>query len=331
MPLTVTTAGNWRTRRWTTSCTAMPCSLIAAEDPGGDVSPCRLCQFATDTDGAFLPGFGRDCRPAEPIPDGAEVVVALDGTFSDDTTAPPVGTVSAEPHFDTVKVWQRHNGDDSYRVPVAEVEQTYGTLPTLASPEIVADPFRWTRTMQALESEQRPVVEFPHSPARLTAATGDLYSAAINGRLTIPVTADSPSTSPPRSSPKTPRHPFGESIPVPSCSKIPLRRLLGHGPFPRHLACNPQKTKESSESSNELTYFKPFCSGSTSLPLSTPTSSGTTRAPNRRRTCHQKLRKRWEPGSGAHGIQPSSASGNQSDERLRVTGFNRSQTSGTTG
>ena len=37
--------------------------------------------------------------------------------------------------------------------------------------------------MQALEAEQLPVVEFLHSPAWLTAATGDLYSAAVNGRI----------------------------------------------------------------------------------------------------------------------------------------------------
>ncbi|WP_347956873.1 terminase TerL endonuclease subunit, partial [Gordonia aichiensis] len=49
--------------------------------------------------------------------------------------------------------------------------------------EIVADPFRWTRTLQVLESERLPVVEFPHSPSRLTAATGDLYSAALNGKI----------------------------------------------------------------------------------------------------------------------------------------------------
>ena len=28
-----------------------------------------------------------------------------------------------------------------------------------------------------------PVVEFPHSPSRLTAATTDLFSAAVNGKL----------------------------------------------------------------------------------------------------------------------------------------------------
>ncbi|WP_371307704.1 hypothetical protein [Gordonia sp. (in: high G+C Gram-positive bacteria)] len=40
--------------------------------------------------------------------------------------------------------------------------------------EIIADPFRWTRTLQVLESEKLPILEFPHSPSRLTAATGDL-------------------------------------------------------------------------------------------------------------------------------------------------------------
>ena len=50
--------------------------------------------------------------------------------------------------------------------------------------EIIADPFRWTRTLQALEAERLPVVEFPHSPSRLTAATTDLYGAAVNSRIT---------------------------------------------------------------------------------------------------------------------------------------------------
>ena len=145
----------------------------------------RLCQFATDTDGAFLPaGVWEGLSTGKPDPDGAEVVIALDGSFSDDTTALLVGTVSTTPHFDTVRVWQRPAGDDSYRVPVAEVEQVIrDCCKRWRVVEIIADPFRWTRTLQALEAEKLPVVEFPHSPARLTAATGDLYSAALNGRI----------------------------------------------------------------------------------------------------------------------------------------------------
>lgn len=145
----------------------------------------RLCQFALDTEGKFLPsGVWDGLSTGRPVPAGAEVVIALDGSFSDDTTALLVATVSATPHFDTVKVWQRPAGDESYRVPIAEVEQEIReSCRRWRVAEIIADPFRWTRTLQALEAEKLPVVEFPHSPSRLTAATGDLYSAAVNGRI----------------------------------------------------------------------------------------------------------------------------------------------------
>jgi phage terminase large subunit-like protein len=146
----------------------------------------RLCQFATDTDGAFLPvGVWDGLSTGQPVPDGAEVVIALDGSFSDDTTALLVGTVAAEPHFDVVGVWEKPAGDESYRVPVAEVEDAIrAACKHWEVVEIIYDPFRWNRTGQALEAERLPVVEFPHSPSRLTAATTDLFSAATNGRLT---------------------------------------------------------------------------------------------------------------------------------------------------
>ena len=146
----------------------------------------RLCQFATEEDGAFLPrGLWDGLSTGVGVPDGVEVVLALDGSFSDDTTALLVGTVSQSPHFDVVATWERPTGDESYRVPVAEVEQTIrDSCKRWKVTEIIADPFRWTRTLQALEAESLPVVEFPHSPSRLTAATGDLYSAATNSRMT---------------------------------------------------------------------------------------------------------------------------------------------------
>ncbi|MFD3038358.1 terminase large subunit domain-containing protein [Mycolicibacterium senegalense] len=146
----------------------------------------RLCQLPADDEGTFLPpGVWDSLSTSSPVPDNAEVVVALDGSFSDDTTALLIGTVSAEPHFDKIQVWQRPPGDEDYRVPVAEVEQVIReSCKRWRVVEIIADPFRWTRTMQALEAEKLPIVEFPHSPSRLTAATTDLYSAAVNGRMT---------------------------------------------------------------------------------------------------------------------------------------------------
>lgn len=145
----------------------------------------RLCQLPVDTDGAFLPaGVWDGLATGHGVPDGAEVVIALDGSFSDDTTALLVATVSAEPHVDKIQVWQRPPGDEDYRVPVAEVEQVIReSCKRWRVLEIIADPFRWTRTLQVLESEKLPIAEFPHSPSRLTAATTDLYSAAVNGRM----------------------------------------------------------------------------------------------------------------------------------------------------
>jgi phage terminase large subunit-like protein len=142
----------------------------------------RLCQMVTESDGKFLPaGVWDGLSTGLGIPDGSEVVLALDGSFSEDTTALLLGTVSAEPHFDVLATWEPKDGE---RVPVAEVEQAIrDAARRWQVAEVVADPFRWTRTLQALEAEGLPILEFPHSPARLTAATGDLFSAAVNGNL----------------------------------------------------------------------------------------------------------------------------------------------------
>ena len=142
----------------------------------------RLCQMVSETDGQFLPaGVWDGLAEAHGVEDGTEVVIALDGSFSEDTTALLVGTVSSTPHFDVLAVWEPGEGG---RVPVADVEQAIrDACRRWQVAEIIADPFRWTRTLQALEAEGLPVVEFPHSPSRLTAATTDLYSAAVNGRL----------------------------------------------------------------------------------------------------------------------------------------------------
>lgn len=143
----------------------------------------RLCQFTTETDGKFLPaGCWDGLSTGEAIDDGAEVVIALDGSFSEDTTALLLATVAPEPHFHTLGVWEPADGE---RVPVADVEQAIrDACRRYNVTEIIADPFRWTRTLQVLEAESLPVVEFPHSPSRLTAATTDLFSAATNGKLT---------------------------------------------------------------------------------------------------------------------------------------------------
>ena len=60
-----------------------------------------------------------------PVPDGAAVVLALDGSFSQDCTALVACTVGETPHLDVVGLWENPNAsDESYRVDVLDVEDT---------------------------------------------------------------------------------------------------------------------------------------------------------------------------------------------------------------
>ena len=146
----------------------------------------RLCQLASETEGSFLPpGVWDGLSTGESIPDGVRVVVSLDGSFSDDSTALVVAAVAEEPHIDVVEIWARPPGDEEWRVPILDVEQAIrDACRRWEVVEVVADPFRFQRTLQVLEQEKLPVVEFPWSPPRVTAATGDFYNGAIAGKLT---------------------------------------------------------------------------------------------------------------------------------------------------
>lgn len=148
----------------------------------------RLCQPIGQVDQGFVtPDVWDALSTGVAVPDGAEVVLALDGSFGGahaDTTAILVGTVAAVPHFHPLRVWAT-DGREDYRVPLLEVEDAIReACRRFKVREVVADPFRLNRTLQVLAAEGVPVSEFPHSPARLTAATTDLYGACVNGNLT---------------------------------------------------------------------------------------------------------------------------------------------------
>jgi phage terminase large subunit-like protein len=87
------------------------------------------------------------------------------------------------PHLDVVGLWESTAAD--YRVPVADVEQAIrDAARRWQLREVVADPFRWTRSLQALAAEGLPMVEYPQSPQRMTPATTRMFEAVVNGTLT---------------------------------------------------------------------------------------------------------------------------------------------------
>jgi phage terminase large subunit-like protein len=82
-------------------------------------------------------------------------------------------------------VWEKPADDDTWRVPVLDVEQAIrDAAKRWRVREVAFDPYLWTRSAQILDVEGLPMVEFRQSPARQTAATNDLHSDAVNGRFT---------------------------------------------------------------------------------------------------------------------------------------------------
>jgi phage terminase large subunit-like protein len=145
----------------------------------------RLVQWVNDNENPFVTADVWDALgTGESVPDGADVILALDGSHSRDCTALVVATVSATPHVATYRLFKPEDNPD-HRIDVLAVEQAIrDACQRWNVREVAADPHRWTRTLQVLAAEGIPVMEIPQSGRRLTAMTTDLHSAIVNERLT---------------------------------------------------------------------------------------------------------------------------------------------------
>ncbi|PJE07568.1 MAG: terminase [Mycobacterium sp.] len=157
---------------------------LLAQTTEGNFRRSRLCQVVSENTNPFIPAdVWEGLRGADSVPDGADVVIALDGSHGgrdSDATALVIGTVSPTPHFDVLAVWENVNGSPEYRIDVLAVEDAIRQARNRWNvKELVADPFRWTRSLQVLSAEGLRVTEFPWSPSRTTKATTDLHAAAM--------------------------------------------------------------------------------------------------------------------------------------------------------
>lgn len=146
----------------------------------------RLGQWAEGSADQWMePGPWGSRSTGKEVPDGAEVVLALDGSFSQDSTALVVATVSATPHLAVAGHWSNPGGDPDWRVDVLAVEQAIrAACKRWRVREVSADPYRWQRSLQVLGQEGLPVTEFPQSAARMTPATTGLHEAVTNAQVT---------------------------------------------------------------------------------------------------------------------------------------------------
>ncbi len=113
-----------------------------------------------------------ECQDLREIPDGADVVLSLDGSFSGDSTALIAVEMAQFPHVMVAGHWEKPPGVTDWRVDILEVEDAIRTACLRWHVrEITADPHLWARSLQILAEEGLPVTEFPQSAARMTPAT----------------------------------------------------------------------------------------------------------------------------------------------------------------
>lgn len=123
-----------------------------------------------------------ECFDPRVIPDGARVVLGLDGSFSGDSTALSVVELGEFPHLAVAGLWEKPAGDNDWRAPILDIEEAVRTACLRWQVvEVTADPARWARSLEVLAAEGLPITEFPQSPHRMTPAT-QRFTDMVNGR-----------------------------------------------------------------------------------------------------------------------------------------------------
>jgi phage terminase large subunit-like protein len=127
--------------------------------------------------------------PRELDPDD-EYILGFDGSFSGDTTAIigcTIPTAEKPAYVFMVKAWEKPAGaDDSWRVEIQEAEnEILAFCAAYKVREVVCDPFRWQRSMEVLQDQGVPIVEYPTTSARrMVTACAKFYDAVTEARLT---------------------------------------------------------------------------------------------------------------------------------------------------
>lgn len=136
---------------------------------------------------AWLPGGAWDaCEGGEPIPDGAEVCLGFDGSFTNDSTALVVASCGEAPHVEVAECWEKPaTANNDWVVPIVDVEEAIrAACRRWQVREIVCDPYGYRRSQQILEDEGLPVVDFPQTAQHMTPATQRFYEAVMNRSVT---------------------------------------------------------------------------------------------------------------------------------------------------
>jgi phage terminase large subunit-like protein len=148
----------------------------------------KRCNQWVSSQFSWLPTGSWDTCAGDVSVEGKDYILGLDGSFSGDATVVTYCTIEDIPQVGIVGAWEKdvQIHDDTWRVDVLEVEETIRQF-VKANPnvkEIACDPYRWTRTMQVLQDEGYPIVEYPSTNARrMVPACAKFFDAVVDGKM----------------------------------------------------------------------------------------------------------------------------------------------------
>lgn len=165
--------------------------LVAAEDfasavlrtPENEYRTKRCNQWVAQQQAWFQSGLWESLKEKRPVPDGAEVVLSFDGSFSGDSTGLTVHDI-ADLHIDVVGCWEKPHNEENWRVDPDEVEAAVrAAFVRWRVRHCVYDPRIWQQMFERLKAEGYPVEPMPQGLAMIQAAQR-FYEGAKDRKFT---------------------------------------------------------------------------------------------------------------------------------------------------
>lgn len=162
-------------------------ALFASDDINENMKRRFWLNQARRLEASWFPaGMFEQLEQAGHPADGAEIVLAFDGSYSRDSTVLVGATVDPEPHLFLVAGWERPvTASAGWRVPRSEVLATIRqTMERFRVVEFAPDPPGWHREIEDLESEYvGVVVRFDTNRPSLMGPAIDAFDQAVRDGL----------------------------------------------------------------------------------------------------------------------------------------------------
>ena len=150
----------------------------------------RLNQWVSSQMSWLPSGVWESLAEPQPLDPDAEYILGFDGSFSGDTTVIvgcSIPTEDKPAHIFLVKAWEKPvDADDLWRVDIQDAEFEIAKFcGRYKVREVACDPFRWQRSMEVLQDQGIPIVEYPSTSARrMVQSCARFFDAVTEARLT---------------------------------------------------------------------------------------------------------------------------------------------------